>query len=125
MVRPKKGTPNGDAAAKKQREAIIEKFGGVKGMREHFRRIGRIGGTVSCAKGFAVNNLASECGRKGGRISRRGPTKIQFIGKCDGEYVFKDIRDNEVIRVRAKNKWSAYNIVLKRVRTKSPEPSEN
>lgn len=35
---------------------------------------GRKGGSVKCKKGFACNRaLAAEAGRKGGKISRKGP----------------------------------------------------
>ncbi len=43
---------------------------------KHFYRdIGRVGGSAKVPKGFAVSGLASEAGRKGGTISRRGKIK--------------------------------------------------
>lgn len=37
--------------------------------KEFFREIGRRGGSVKTAKGFAVTGLAQEAGRKGGQAS--------------------------------------------------------
>ena len=43
---------------------------------DFFARIGRIGGKNGHTGGFAANReLAREAGRKGGKISRRGPAK--------------------------------------------------
>lgn len=44
---------------------------------DFFRKIGRIGGKNGHTGGFAsmTHEQVSECGRKGGRISRRGPAK--------------------------------------------------
>lgn len=46
--------------------------------KDFYKRIGSIGGQAPTTKpkGFAANPaLAREAGRKGGKISRRGPTK--------------------------------------------------
>ena len=61
------------------------KIGGIKAAKtnilrngeDFYKRIGRKGGKVcGICKGFAVSHeYASECGRKGGRISRRGKAK--------------------------------------------------
>lgn len=43
---------------------------------DFYRRIGRTGGIKKVKKGFAMNReLAIECGKKGGKISKRGRTK--------------------------------------------------
>lgn len=56
----------------KAKEKILRTFGA-----DFYREVGRKGGSVSgIAKGFALNPAkAAECGRRGGRISRRGPAK--------------------------------------------------
>ena len=55
----------------KARNTTYEKYG-----KDFFRNIGAKGGSVNCKKGFAANPaLASIAGKKGGRISRRGPAK--------------------------------------------------
>lgn len=60
------------------------KAGGVKAAatnkalhgREFYARIGRIGGRNGHTGGFAANpELAKIAGRKGGKISKRGPAK--------------------------------------------------
>lgn len=43
---------------------------------DFFRRIGGKGGRVKVPKGFAVSGKASEAGTRGGRISRRGKTRL-------------------------------------------------
>ena len=44
--------------------------------KDFYKRIGQIGGRNGHTGGFAANPaLAREAGRKGGRISRRGPAK--------------------------------------------------
>lgn len=49
----------------------IKKYG-----RDFYQEIGRKGGRNSHAGGFAANpELAKIAGRKGGRISRRGPAR--------------------------------------------------
>lgn len=43
---------------------------------DYYRRIGKKGGLISRGGGFASNHeLAVSAGRKGGTISRRGPSK--------------------------------------------------
>ena len=60
----------------KARETNYKKHG-----KDFYRNIGRKGGSVIGAKrGFAANPaLASIAGRKGGRISRRGPAKHKKV----------------------------------------------
>ena len=58
------GTKEG---AKKAQLTKIKKYG-----KDFFREMGRKGGKACVPKGFAMNReLASEAGRKGGKISRR------------------------------------------------------
>lgn len=67
----------------KAKEKILRTFGA-----DFYREVGRKGGSVSgIAKGFALNpEKAAEAGRKGGRISRRGPAKKSMVRKVnDGE----------------------------------------
>ena len=67
----------------KAKEKILRKFGP-----DFYRETGRKGGSVSgIAKGFALDpEKAAECGRRGGRISRRGPAKKSMVRKVnDGE----------------------------------------
>lgn len=53
---------------------MVRKLGSREAVTEWARKIGTIGGKVSCIKGFAANReLASRAGRIGGRISRRRP----------------------------------------------------
>lgn len=73
----------------KAKEKILRTFGA-----DFYREVGRKGGSVSgIAKGFALNpERAAECGRKGGRISRRGPAKNKrsMVRKVnDGESLAK------------------------------------
>lgn len=61
------------------------KIGGLKASKtnklkhgdDFYQRIGQKGGRAGHTGGFAsmTHEQVSECGRKGGRISRRGPTK--------------------------------------------------
>lgn len=86
MARPKKGTPEGDRATKKWRETMIKKygvdaFGGILKMQE----IGRIGGQNGTTGGFASEKVGTDgltgrerakvAGKKGGFVSKRGPSK--------------------------------------------------
>lgn len=62
-------TKNG---ALKAKLTIIERLGGEEQYKNWVQEIGRIGGSKTGAKGFALNReLAREAGRKGGTISRR------------------------------------------------------
>ena len=62
------GTP---AGARKARDTNLARHG-----KNFYARIGRIGGMNGNTGGFAANReLAREAGRRGGRISRRGPVK--------------------------------------------------
>lgn len=52
--------------------------------KDFYRNIGRIGGKNGHTGGFAANpQLAKEAGRKGGRISRRGPAKTSVAGYAE------------------------------------------
>jgi hypothetical protein len=63
------GTVEGGKAAAKTN---IEKYGA-----DFYRRIGQIGGRKGRTGGFWANReLARIAGAKGGRISRRGPVKV-------------------------------------------------
>ncbi len=42
---------------------------------DFYKSIGGKGGKAKVPKGFAVTGLAAEAGRKGGKISKRGPKK--------------------------------------------------
>lgn len=66
------------AGIEKQRQTNIKKFGSEEAFRAHMRQIASNGGkaTYSGNKGFAANReLARIVGAKGGRISKRGPSK--------------------------------------------------
>ena len=55
----------------KARDANIRQFGA-----DYYKRIGAKGGRNGHTGGFAANHeLAVEAGRKGGKISKRGPAK--------------------------------------------------
>lgn len=76
MSRPKKGTPEGEAATKRMREACIRRYGSEKAWKEHLSTIGRKGGQNGKGPdyrgGFAsCHALAVKAGRKGGYISSR------------------------------------------------------
>lgn len=56
----------------KARETNLSRHG-----KDFYKRIGRKGGQNGHTGGFAANpELARIAGRKGGRISRRGPAKV-------------------------------------------------
>jgi hypothetical protein len=58
---------------KKAAKTNIEKYG-----KNFYVNIGSIGGKLGTTGGFAANHkLASEAGRKGGSISKRGPIKVK------------------------------------------------
>lgn len=62
------GTKEG---GRKAAASNIERYG-----KDWYKKIGRIGGKNGHTGGFAANpELAKEAGRKGGKISRRGPSK--------------------------------------------------
>ena len=42
---------------------------------DFYKKIGSKGGSVKVPKGFAISGKASEAGKKGGAISKRGPAK--------------------------------------------------
>lgn len=51
---------------------------------EFYSNIGRKGGQNGHTGGFAANpELAKEAGRKGGKISKRGPAKYPHLSKTD------------------------------------------
>jgi general stress protein YciG len=57
----------------KWRETMIKKHGSEQALKEWVCMIGSRGGKNGTTGGFYANReLASEAGRKGGRISRRG-----------------------------------------------------
>lgn len=59
------------AGGKKAAQTNMAKYG-----EDFYSRLGRKGGRNGHTGGFASNpELAREAGRKGGRISRRGPAK--------------------------------------------------
>ena len=61
---------------RKTAETIRKKFGP-----EYYQRIGKLGGRASHTGGFYNNpKRASEAGRIGGTISRRGPSKKNADG---------------------------------------------
>ncbi|MBO7735173.1 MAG: hypothetical protein J6S67_21595 [Methanobrevibacter sp.] len=62
------GTKEG---GEKTKNTIYEKYG-----KDHFKKIGAIGGRKCVPKGFAKNpTLAHLAGMKGGKISKRGKAK--------------------------------------------------
>lgn len=67
---------------------IKERYG-----EDYYAKIGRRGGQNSTTGGFAARpELASEAGRKGGKISRRGPARKSMVRKVnDGESLMKGI----------------------------------
>lgn len=70
------------AGARKARQKIEERYGA-----DFYSRIGKVGGKAQVPKGFAMNpELASEAGKRGGTVSRRGPVKKSMVRKInDGE----------------------------------------
>lgn len=59
------------AGSMKAKQTVYERYG-----KDFYREIGRIGGRNGHTGGFASNpELAREAGRKGGRVSRRGPAR--------------------------------------------------
>lgn len=75
MSRPKKGEQGCKEANDKWRKTMIEKYGGVT---EFMREVGRKGGSKSHreTRPFTVNpKLARAAGAKGGKMSKRGPSK--------------------------------------------------
>jgi general stress protein YciG len=63
-----------------------------------YARIGKIGGSKTGLKGFALNNeLAKSAGRKGGLKSKRGPGKRNKDGsvKHSYDYVVKHLIGNK------------------------------
>lgn len=82
MVRPKKGTPEGNKAIEKQRETMRKKYGDK--VREYYQRIGKKGGSVPSTGGFAKDHdLAVRAGTKGGIISRRGKSQHEKLVQND------------------------------------------
>lgn len=61
---------------------------------DYYQRLGKIGGKAGGVKGFALNReLARAAGRKGGRISRRGPkTHCTFGHELNGDNLLLDTR---------------------------------
>ena len=64
--------------AKKAQETLLKRLGSKEAVKEHYSRIGKLGGMTETdkPKGFAANReLAVILGSKGGKISKRGPAK--------------------------------------------------
>lgn len=62
---------------------IRERYG-----EDHYKRIGTLGGSVSCKKGFSVRrDLASASGMIGGLSGRKSKRSKQFKAKLDRAYV--------------------------------------
>ena len=81
-MRAKRGEPGAEEATNKWRATMQAKFG--ENWRERMRELGRKGGTNGRGEfytgGFASNKeFARECGRKGGKISKRGPAKKKEV----------------------------------------------
>ena len=77
------------AGAKKAAATNKARHGG-----DFYRELGRRGGHNGHTGGFYANReLARECGRKGGAISRRGPAKQATISE---DYMASDEFDAEV-----------------------------
>lgn len=65
------------AGAKRAKATMLKKYGGEKGLSDHYKRIGALGGQKKGPKGFALMSLErrKECGRIGGSISKRPKAK--------------------------------------------------
>lgn len=86
MARPKANTPEGKIASEKFKKTMREKYG--ENWREHYKKIGSIGGKNGHTGGFASNPaLARVAGSKGGRHGRRG---LKFIREEDGFCIYED-----------------------------------
>lgn len=88
MARAKAGTKAGDAATRKWRQTMLDKFGSEEKFKEHFRAMGKKGGENGRGPdykgGFAGNHaLAVLAGAKGGRISRRTKRIYSDIDKAE------------------------------------------
>lgn len=60
---------------------------------DFYSKIGRKGGQNGTTGGFAANReLAKIAGRKGGRISRRGPAKSQITARQESEEAVIEVR---------------------------------
>lgn len=59
------------AGGQKTAQTVKETYG-----TDYYRHIGHKGGKAKVPKGFALSGKASEAGRKGGKISKRGVKKI-------------------------------------------------
>lgn len=58
--------------AQRQKQAMIEKYGGEEGYREHFKRAGKLGGLNGTGHSFAHGKISpSEAGKLGGKVGRR------------------------------------------------------
>lgn len=78
MVRPKKGTPEGERAARKQHETLLRIYGSEEAVHRHYQEMGRKGGMKSRTGGFYANpQLAREVGRIAGTKSLRGYKLIE------------------------------------------------
>ena len=83
MARPKAGTKEGDAASKKWRQTMINKYG-VDGVHKKMQSIGKIGGKNGFGPGYtggfaADPERARIVGAKGGSISKRKSKYINIF----------------------------------------------
>ena len=75
-----------------------KRYGGKKGVREFFQRIGKTGGQNCHTGGFAADrNRAVESGRAGGSKSRRG---YKFIKETPNYYIYINKTTNEKVRFK-------------------------
>ena len=58
--------------AKNARLTMMEKLGGEEAYKQYFKDIGVQGGMARVPKGFALSGKASEAGKVGGSVSKRG-----------------------------------------------------
>lgn len=68
--------PGNQAGGKAAAQTNIKRYG-----EDFYKEIGAKGGQKKVKKGFAVSGKAKEAGRKGGLVSRRGPSKNKEVKK--------------------------------------------
>lgn len=113
MPRPKKNTPEGEAATRKWRETMIKRYGSIT---EQQRKIGAIGGRNGHTGGFASNpELARIAGAKGGSKSRRGKSYKELWDKIEDEVI--DMYKNNVPLIDISRKFDIpYGVLTHRIR---------
>ena len=113
MPRPKKNTPEGEAATRKWRETMIKRYGSIT---EQQRKIGSIGGRNGHTGGFASNpELAKIAGAKGGAKSRRGKSYKELWAKVENEAL--DMYKNGVSLIEISRKFDIpYGVLTHRIR---------